>query len=113
MKHFTAALGFLFFAVACAAQKPDPSQYPTVVHVSASQVESEGLNEFQTLTVTIGGKHYLLSGSLISGSLLDPGDYPAKLISDVHKTSYLSSQEYELLFPDGKTWKCTLAGESE
>jgi hypothetical protein len=113
MKHFTASLCFLFLAATCAAQKPDSSQYPTVVHVSASQVESEGVNEFQTLTVTIGGKHFLLWGSLISGSLLDPGDYPAKLISDVHKTSYLSSQEYEFLLPDGKTWKCNLAGESE
>lgn len=113
MKHFTVALGILFLAAACAAQKPDPSQYPIVVHVSASQLESIGINEFQTLTVTIGAKHYLLWGGLISGNMLDPGDYPARLILDEHKTSYVSSQAYEFLFPDGKTWKCYLAGESE
>jgi hypothetical protein len=113
MKHFTAALYFLFLAAACAAQNADSSQYAILVHVSATQVDSGGSYLIQTLTVTIGGKHYLLWGNLISGSLLDPGDYRAKLIADVHKTNYLTSQEYEFLLPDGKTWKCNLAGESE
>ncbi len=110
MKRFIAVLSFLCLAAACAAQKPaNPSQYPIAVHVSAVKVQSS----IQTLTVTIAGKHYLLWGPLISGSMIDPGDYRAKLTTDVHKTSYLSSQEYEFLFPDGKTWKCFLTGESE
>jgi hypothetical protein len=29
-----------------------------------------------------------------------PGDYKARLVQDVHKTGYESSQAYEFLFPD-------------
>ena len=114
MKHFIAILGFLCLAAACAAQKPvkhDPSQYAITVHVSAT--EGSYSDQKQTLTVTIADKHYLLWGALIDGSLIDPGDYRAKLIQDEHKTTYRTLQWYEFLFPDGTTWKGWLSGESE
>jgi len=118
MKRTIAIISFLCFAVAgAAAQKPaknDPSQYLIAVHVSASESDlSNPGGATQTLTVTIAGKHYLLRGFLISADLIDPGDYRAKLITDEHKASYLTRQEYEFLFPDGKTWRCGLVRESE
>lgn len=34
-----------------------------------------------------------------------PGDYKARVVQDVHKTPYESSQAYEFLLPDKKTRK--------
>jgi hypothetical protein len=36
-------------------------------------------------------------------ALINPGDYPARLTVDEHKTTYESRQSYEFLFPDGTT----------
>ncbi|MGB8030768.1 MAG: hypothetical protein WCF30_14025 [Terracidiphilus sp.] len=119
MKQLAAVLGFLSLAAASAAPahaasaKADPSQYTIVAHVSASEMDTIAGTPVMTLTVTIDGKHFLLRGFPISHSLLDPGDYHARLITDLHKTSFLSSQEYEFLLPDGTTWRCGLAGQSE
>jgi hypothetical protein len=41
------------------------------------------------------------------------GDYKAKLVQDLHKTAYESSQTYELLFPDMKVRKFSVIGQSE
>ncbi len=37
--------------------------------------------------------------------MLDPGDYPAKLVTDTRKTPFESIEEFEFLLPDGTTRK--------
>jgi len=44
---------------------------------------------------------------------LVPGDYKAKLVRDDHKNAYDSFQDYEFLFPDGKTREYFLVGITE
>ena len=46
-------------------------------------------------------------------TLLIPLDYKARLVQDVHKTGYESSQAYEFLFSDKKTIKFAVVGLSE
>ena len=109
-------LGCVSRAVA-ANSEPDPSQYTLTVHVSAAEyVHSDDIAN-QILTVTIGGKHYRLWGSTLSKknrlALINPGDYPARLTVDEHKTSYESLQKYEFLFPDGTTRIFNLFAQSE
>jgi hypothetical protein len=90
-----------------AGAAPGAADYPITVHVSSSQWAANYLE----LNVTIDGKKYLLSGPYYG--VLSPGDYKAKLLTDTHKTSYEASQTYEFLFPDNKTRKYNLIGQSE
>jgi hypothetical protein len=46
-------------------------------------------------------------------SLLALGDYKAKLVQDVHETTDESSEAYEFLFPDNKTRKFFVVGQTE
>ena len=98
----------LFATLAPAAPAPAPDDYAINVHVTSSYV----LNGDQGLDVLINAKKYQLRG-ILRGGLLALGDYKAKLTKDQHPAPYLSSQEYELLFPDGKTRKFELTGQSE
>jgi hypothetical protein len=117
VKPFAVALSLLLLVGAvqarAATMKADPSAYTIAVHVSESDVSLNGGSSYEDVIVAIAGKHYRLRGSLTSGSLINPGDYHARLINDTHKTSYLTEQEYEFLFPDGATWRCSLAGQWE
>ena len=63
------------------------------------------------LGVIISGKKYCLSG--VGNGLLSVGDYKARLVKDEHRTSYQSVQTYELLYPDNKTGKYNVIGQSE
>ena len=45
--------------------------------------------------------------------MLEIGDYKAKLIRDEHHTKYDSLQVYEFLFPDKKTRKFEVVGQTE
>ena len=96
---------------------PDPNQYTITVHVSAAEYAPHYDVLNQILTVTTGGKHYRLWGGTVSAknkyALINPGDYPARLIEDVHKTSYESLQRYEFLFPDGTTRRFDVIFQSE
>lgn len=69
------------------------------------------------LHVMINGKKYILDSistfSLNKVRLLKLGDYPARLTRDAHPNSYEFSQNYELLFPNGKTRKFVVIGQSE
>jgi hypothetical protein len=91
-----------------AAPAPAPDDYIINIHVTSSYI----LNGEQYLDVLINAKKYQLEG-LLRGGLLSLGDYKAKLTKDEHHTSYSSSQEYELLFPDNKTRKFQVVGQSE
>jgi hypothetical protein len=66
----------------------------------------------QGLNVVIDGKKFQLFNSF-NGGLLALGDYKAKLIKDDRKTPYESDRAYEFLFPDKKTRKFFVSGQSE
>jgi hypothetical protein len=87
--------------------------YSTDVHVTSSHfalIRGGG----QYVNVIIDGKKYELDGGVTDGGfLLALGDYKAKLVKDEHKTSYESDQVYEFLFPDKKTRKFFVVGQSE
>jgi hypothetical protein len=100
----------LFGTLALAA--PAPDEYSINVHVTSSCFVSNG----QWLDAVINGKKYRLggfSGATKHASLLALGDYKAKLVKDEHETAYDSYQVYEFLFPDKKTRKFEVVGQSE
>ena len=115
-------LFLLFYAAFSVAQQTD--DYRVSVHVSASRWAMEpslmSSHPVQRLDVVINGKKYELAApatlraNFEAGvTLLMPGDYKARLVRDLHKTTYESSQEYEFLLPDKKTRKFTVVGISE
>jgi hypothetical protein len=103
----------LLLATFALAADPNPADYAITVHVSASRIALAG-NEipFQELIVTIDGKKYELRCRNVN-ALLPVGDYKATLVRDEHKTVYDSSQSYEFLFPDKKTRKYDVVGQTE
>ena len=108
MTKTLAVVVLLFSALAWARSAPKPTDYNLNVHVSSSRITDH--NNLR-LTVTIDGKKFELSA--VGPALLVPGDYKAKLVRDDHKNAYDSFQEYEFLFPDGKTRKYYLVGITE
>jgi|SRR5947209_6933483 len=118
----TSIFALLLFATFSWAA-PNPDEYSINVHVSASHwVMDPNLSKFaqalQKLDVIIDGKKYELEaisyGNLRAVTpLLALGDYKAKLIQDQHKVTYESSQMYEFIFPDKKTMKFNVVGQSE
>jgi hypothetical protein len=110
----TAALFVLLLVAALATlapAAPAPDEYSITVHVTSSYTLGGG---GQGLDVVIHAKKYQLGGAPIKGpSILALGDYKAKLIKDEHPTAYESYQEYEFLFPDNKTKKFGVIGQSE
>jgi hypothetical protein len=89
-----------------------PEEYPITVHLTSSYFLGGVVSHGQGLDIVIDGKKYALAGDS-DVALLALGDYKAKLVKDEHKTSYESFQEYEILFPDKKTRKFTVVGQSE
>ena len=95
---------------AWAGAKPDPAEYTINVHVSSSSI---GPGFKQVLDVVIEGKKYELDSELALNRLLALGDYKAKLVKNEHTTANDSYQVYEFLFPDMKTRRFLLIGQSE
>ncbi len=87
-------------------------EHPITVRVTSSYYLGQVRNRALGLDVVIDGRKYALRGTSDLG-LLAIGDYKAKLVKDEHKTTYESYQEYELLFPDNKTRKFVVVGQSE
>ena len=111
MKKVALALLLLFSTLALAKTNPNPVEYTVNVHVSSSRLEA--YTNAQMLTVIINGKKYELRGYGPTFSILELGDYKAKLVHDEHKTTYDSYQIYEFLFPDQKTRQFTVATQME
>ena len=122
MKKAVLFVLLLFGTLTLAA--PNPNEYCINVHVNSSfwgMAASllSGLQPVQRLAVTIDGKKYELEAPATRANpnagvtLLALGDYKAKLVQDVHKTTYESSQAYEFLFPDQKTRKFFVVGQTE
>jgi hypothetical protein len=115
MKPISLLVAILFATLVSMAQKPDDN--PVTVHVSSARTMllptgSSGAAQYQYLSVSINGKKYELR-AISDGSLLTLGDYLAKLAEDKHKTTYESLQAYDFLFPDGRTVRFTVTGQSE
>lgn len=108
---------FLLLSALCWAQS-NSGEYSINVHVTSSEwivvPSSIGPLAAQKLKVVINGKKYELEADAKGRvALLALGDYKAKLIEDVHKNNYESSQTYEFQFSDGKTRKFIVFGQSE
>jgi hypothetical protein len=101
---------FVLLLATLAPAAPAPDDYSINVHVTSSYVSAGG---GQGLDVVIHAKKYQLGGDPRGGSILALGDYKAKLVKDEHPTAYESTQQYEFLFPDNKTKKFTVVGQSE
>jgi len=110
MKRAALVVSLLLGTLAPAARTPD--EYPVTVHVTSSYYQGGVFGRQQELDVVIDGRKYSLAGST-AAALLAHGDYKAKLVKDLHKTTYESYQEYELLFPDKKTRKFVVIRQSE
>ncbi|MGH9587552.1 MAG: hypothetical protein ACRD3F_11410 [Acidobacteriaceae bacterium] len=103
-------------------QNSDPA-YPITVHVVSSRIMTEQQTSgrdtpVERLEVLIKGKKYALQGyapkvTITRYGVIAPGDYAAALTDDHSKGTYLYHQEYKIKFPDGKTAKFKLIGESE
>ena len=130
MKNLLSAILFSCLILACshrafaANDKSDPSQFPLAVHISGTGYNpfsaDDGPNRvLEIVSATINGKHYQLYGRTSSAhakccnGLINPGDYRARLSKDEHRTSYESSQEFEILFPDGTTRNFEVIAQSE
>jgi|BogFormECP03_OM2_1039629.scaffolds.fasta_scaffold60543_1 hypothetical protein len=107
MKIFVLAL--LLTIATGAPAMPGPNDYNVKVHVSGSHQVNSALE----VNAIIDGKKYILASEHGYGGVLRPGDYNAKLVTDEHKNSYEFRQTYEFLFPDNKTQKYDLIGQSE
>lgn|ERR1035438_274809 len=107
------ALLFVFSVFAWAGSNPNPAEYIVTVHVSKSRMVPEAGARFQRLDVIIDGKKYELESETAINVLLSLGDYKAKIVRDDHKVPYDSNKIYEFLFPDQKTRKFSVVGQTE
>ncbi len=112
MKTTVLAILLLISALAWAGGDPSPVEYTVNIHVSSSSVTIASTGR-QDLSVVIDGKNYELLCECAPNTLLALGDYKAKLVKDEHKTTYDSFQVYEFLFPDKKTRKFDVVGQTE
>ena len=109
MKKAMLLLSLLFASFGTAQTTPE---YNITVHVRSSYVVYGNGSSSQYLDVVIEGKKFQLAAPN-NGYLLALGDYKAKLVRDDHKTPYESIRMYEFQFPDKKTRKFAVAGQSE
>jgi len=109
VKKVIIALLLSLSAFAWAKEDPKPTAYTINVHVSKSFFGTHGE---QKVNAIIDGKNYEL---VATGDrwLLALGDYKAKVAKDEHKGTYNSRRVYEFLFPDQKTRRFRVVGETE
>jgi hypothetical protein len=124
MKYFFA---ILLLTPVLAWGKPNPAEYTVAVHVQSSHLVNtfsyvlshSSWDQKQQLDVVIDGKKYEMISKDYPSFALMIGDYKAKLLPDDFQEgenlpkSYEYHQQYELLFPDGKTRKYVVVGATE
>ena len=109
--------------------KPNPADYTVAVHVQSSQLVTAciGIGDHafcgikQHLQVVVGGRKLELNSKSEGDAVLRTGDYKAKVLIDDQTDvgdpapayEIRFSDTYEFLFPDGKTRKYSVVGESE
>jgi hypothetical protein len=103
-------------------EAPNPAEYTLKVHVSASRLKVECANGICSnvlyADVILSGKKLTLYGNAVEVTktlvLIAPGDYPMKLIKDVHNSDgSLLNQEYDMLLTDNIVWQSFTVGISE
>ena len=111
MDKLALALLLLFAAPLSGASK-DAGNYTIKVHVACSYArgQSGSHSDTQRLGVVIEGRQLELSTPFPSGAVLAPGDYKARLKSDLKLDAYDVQQTYEFLFADGKTRSYEVSG---
>jgi hypothetical protein len=107
---FVHTMLLLASALAWAGEDTNSAEYTVNVHVGSSSIMAGG---WQYLGVTIDGRNCNLQSEVTVHMLLALGDYKAKIVRDLHKTSYDSCQTYEFLFSDKKTRKFDVVGQTE
>lgn len=121
-----AIFAILLMVPVLAWAKPKPADYTLTVHVQSSRMvlacdmflDHVGCGKSLHLNVVIDGKKYELDAGDYD-YLLRLGDYKAKLLPDDSSdgenppAAYEYRRKYEFLFPDGKTRKFSVVGESE
>ena len=121
MKAILITLMMLCPVAAVGQSKAAKKSFPIHVHVTASkyavipsQFSDSGGNLIDELAVVIDGKKYLWAAPTgRKNSLLLPGNYKARVMSDEHYAPYEVRRRYKMLLPDGKTIKVTLMGMIE
>ena len=114
MKKIILTILLMLSTFAWAGSNPNPADYTINVHVSRSRIVAEGAARgWQKLSVVIDGKRYELESDFTPHVLLGLGDYKSRLVKDEHKGTYDSYQVYEFLFPDQKTRKFKVVGQTE
>ncbi len=107
--------------------KPNAADYAIAVHVQSSQLVNAcyvilghvTCDTRQHLNAVIDGRKYELNCNGDFDVLLRTGDYKARLLPDEPRAgdyqpgNYEYRKQYEFLFPDGKTRKYQVVGESE
>lgn len=125
-------LPFLYGQTTRFGQEPSKANsgadYPIKVHISGVHIRSRCTQNFGGSTscqdvlyvdTVMDGKKIELRGNWIkfSGTLqqpIAPANYSARLLKDTPKTSVPPiDQIYELEFPNGDAWRCTVTGISE
>jgi hypothetical protein len=102
------------------------ADHPLTVHVSASRIQyncpiaSSGCSSSDLYAdVIVNGKKLELMGPTqivrkVLPSVLLPGDYPARIVSDTQAAGgSLARREYELVFADGTLWHALVTGITE
>ena len=105
----------LLSAFAWAGGTTDPAPYTINVHVTKSRMVVRGTSSAhqQELNVVINSKKYQLESVNFPNTLLVLGDYKAKLVTREVEGTYDSFQIYEFLFPDRKTRRFLVVGQTE
>jgi hypothetical protein len=110
VKKTTLVVLLILSTFAWAKPIPNPADYTINVHVSKSYFGERGS---QMVKAVIDGKKYELVARPDYPMLLALGDYKAKLVKDEHRGTYGFRQEYELLFPDQRTRRFSVVGQTE
>ncbi len=129
MKRLLVLLMMLCPAMAMGQTKVSSSAFPLTVRVVSSRIgmvpgdqrsNVSNLNFIDLMRVTLAGKKYVLAAPLkrwifarIAPVLIEPGDYPARVILDKTPNPGELRRTYELRLANGKAVKAYLWGIGE
>ena len=93
------------------SHRPDPLEYPLVVHVTHARVTTAGGVSTLHLDAVIDGKRVELETG--ASGLLHVGTYQARVVTSDEKKSGWFSRTYDVLFTDGTHVMFNEVAESE
>ncbi len=111
-------LAVLLLSSVCFAANNKNDKFNLNIHVTSSTLTFNGSTCTNQLNIVVDGTNYQLVGGCdhqedVHYGPLKPGDYKARLTTDDHSRSYLTVQTYEILYPDNRTRKFEVIGNSE